>query len=82
MTVVSETRVISTKSTPRAASAAKARCLFLLTPSAEPCGVETFIRTLAAALAARDGDAGYELLPVSRRWRDLPATLRRIIQAG
>jgi glycosyltransferase involved in cell wall biosynthesis len=81
MTVVSETRIISTKSMPRAASAAKARCLFLLTPSAEPCGVETFIRTLVAALAARDGDAGYELLPVSRRWRDLPATLRRIMQA-
>jgi glycosyltransferase involved in cell wall biosynthesis len=81
MTVVTETRVISTKSMPRAASAAKVRCLFLLTPSAEPCGVETFIRTLAAALAARDGDAGYELLPVSRRRRDLPATLRRIMQA-
>jgi glycosyltransferase involved in cell wall biosynthesis len=47
--------------------------------------VETFTRTLVAALAARDHDAvqaaAYELVSVSGRWRDVPALLHRIAQA-
>jgi glycosyltransferase involved in cell wall biosynthesis len=81
MTAASHTRVISSTSMPLAGAATKARCLFLLTPSGEPCGVETFTRTLAGALASSDPGAGYELLAVSGRWRDLPATLRRIAAA-
>ena len=81
MTAVSETRVISAKSMPLAKAATTARCLFLLTPSDEPCGVETFTRALAAALKSSSPDAGYELLSISGRWRDLPATLHRIVHA-
>jgi glycosyltransferase involved in cell wall biosynthesis len=66
---------------PLAAAATKAPCLFLLTSSDEPCGVETFTRTLEGALASSDPDAGYELLSISGRWRDLPAMFRRIAQA-
>jgi glycosyltransferase involved in cell wall biosynthesis len=80
MTAVSETRVISKKSMPLAEAAMKSRCLFLLTPSNEPCGVETFTRMLAGALASSDPDAGYELLSISGRWRDLPSIFRRIAQ--
>jgi glycosyltransferase involved in cell wall biosynthesis len=55
--------------------------LFLSACSDEPCGVEVFTGKLAAALAASAPDVGYELLPVSGRWRDVPALLRRVAQA-
>jgi glycosyltransferase involved in cell wall biosynthesis len=80
---MSETQIISGTSIPLTAAATRARgsSLFLFTRSDEPCGVETFTRTLAAALAARDHDAAYELVSVSARWRDVPALLHRIAQA-
>ena len=88
---MSETQIISGTSIPLtgAATRARKRALFLSSRSDEPCGVETFTRTLVAALAARDRDAGqkdgqqggYELVAVSGRWRDVPALLRRIAQA-
>jgi glycosyltransferase involved in cell wall biosynthesis len=57
------------------------RCLFLLTPTGEECGVESFARLLVSKLQAAHPDAGYGLLPVSPRWRDLPATLREVARA-
>jgi len=79
MTIASQTRLASEQSIARAGNAANARCLFLFTRSDEPCGVETFTRTLAGALASND--AGYELLSISGRWRDLPAIFRSITRA-
>jgi glycosyltransferase involved in cell wall biosynthesis len=58
------------------------RCLFLLTPSGEECGVESFGRLLVSKLQAAYPDGGYGLLPVSPRWRDLPATLREVARAS
>lgn len=55
--------------------------LFLLTPSGEQCGVELFARLLVGELNADHPDAGYDLLPVSPHWRDLPALLRQVRQA-
>jgi glycosyltransferase involved in cell wall biosynthesis len=83
MTIASEARLVSVSdhSTALAGTAASARCLFLFTRSDEPCGVETFTRTLAAALESSDGDSGYELLSISGRWRDLPAIFRHIAHA-
>jgi glycosyltransferase involved in cell wall biosynthesis len=88
---MSETQIISGTSFPLTAAVTRARkrALFLASRSDEPCGVETFTRTLVAALAARDHDAGqeggqeggYELVPVSGRWRDVPALLWRIARA-
>jgi glycosyltransferase involved in cell wall biosynthesis len=86
---MSEIQIISGTSIPStgAATRARKRALFLASRSDEPCGVETFTRTLVAALAARDHDAGqdagagYELVAVSGRWRDVPALLARIAQA-
>jgi glycosyltransferase involved in cell wall biosynthesis len=78
-----ETQIISGTSIPLtgAATPARKRSLFLFTRSEEPCGVETFTRTLVAALAARHHDAAYELVSVSARWRDVPALLHRIARA-
>src|ERR1700730_14068831 len=80
---MSETQIISGTSIPLSAASTRARAtsLFLFTRSDEPCGVETFTRTMVAALAARDHDAAYELVSVSGRWRDVPALLHRIAQA-
>src|SRR3984893_1705772 len=84
---MSETQIISRTSIPLAGAATcvRKRSLFLSSRSEEPCGVETFTRTLVAALAARDRaagqDGGYELAVVSGRWRDVPALLQRIAQA-
>src|ERR1700676_996591 len=84
---MSEIEIISGTSIPLtgAATRARKRALFLSSRSEEPCGVETFTRTLVAALAARDRaagqDGGYELAVVSGRWRDVPALLQRIAQA-
>jgi glycosyltransferase involved in cell wall biosynthesis len=62
-------------------SRAQGRCLFLLTPSKEACAVEIFTRSLVSALRARHPDEGYELLPISGRWGDLPLIIRKIIRA-
>jgi glycosyltransferase involved in cell wall biosynthesis len=57
------------------------RCLFLLTPSGEECGVESFARSLVSELQTAYPDKGYGLLPVSARWRDLPAVMRAVARA-
>jgi glycosyltransferase involved in cell wall biosynthesis len=57
------------------------RCLFLLTPSKEECGVESFARLLVSALRSDYPDDGYAALAVSSRWRDLPAIFRKIAAA-
>jgi len=57
------------------------RCLFLLTPSKEECGVESFARLLVSALQNDYPDDGYAVLAVSSRWRDLPAIFRKIAAA-
>ena len=43
--------------------------------------METFTRKLVAALKTSTPDGGYELVCVSRRWRDLPWVFRRVVQA-
>jgi glycosyltransferase involved in cell wall biosynthesis len=60
----------------------RGRNLFLLTPSGEQCGVESFARLLVRELNTDYPDAGYGLLPVSPRWRDLPALLRQVRHAN
>src|ERR1700682_5367660 len=60
---------------------AQQRCLFLLTPSKEECGVESFARLLVSALQNDYPDDGYAVLAVSSRWRDLPAVFRQIAAA-
>jgi glycosyltransferase involved in cell wall biosynthesis len=66
-----------------AAGAAHAghRCLFLLTPSEESCAIEIFTRSLVGALRVRYPEAGYALLPVSGRLRDLPHVIRETVRA-
>lgn len=64
-----------------AAGPARQRCLFLLTPSEEECGVESFARLLVGALQNDYPDDGHAVLAVSSRWRDLPAVLRKIAAA-
>ncbi len=64
-----------------AAGRAPERCLFLLTPSKEECGVESFARLLVSALQTAYPDDGYALLAVSGRWRDLPFIFRKIARA-
>jgi glycosyltransferase involved in cell wall biosynthesis len=76
MTVVSETDVAT--AAPLATRAARGRCLFLYPQSRQPCGVEIFTSTLVTALKSSVPDGGYDLLPVSGRWRDLPSLLHRI----
>src|ERR1700760_2429401 len=65
---------------PRGARAAP-RHFFLLTPSGEECGVESFARLLVNELNVDYPSAGYGLLAVSPRWRDLPALLRQVRNA-
>jgi glycosyltransferase involved in cell wall biosynthesis len=60
---------------------AQQRCLFLLTPSKEECGVESFARLLVNALQNDYPDDGYAVLAVSSRWRDLPAVFRKVAAA-
>jgi glycosyltransferase involved in cell wall biosynthesis len=57
------------------------RCLFLLTPSKEECGVESFARLLVSALQNDYPEDGCAVLALSSRWRDLPAVLRKIAAA-
>jgi glycosyltransferase involved in cell wall biosynthesis len=63
------------------AAASRGRRLFLLTPSEEACAVEIFTRSLVGALRDCYPDEGYELLPISGHWRDLPAVVGKIIKA-
>lgn len=58
-----------------------ARCLFLLTPTNEECGVESFARLMVSELQNNYPDDGYAVLGVSGRWRDLPALFREIAGA-
>ena len=57
------------------------RCLFVLTPSKEECGVESFTRLLVSALHSDYPEDGCAVLAVSIRWRDLPAVFRKIAAA-
>lgn len=66
---------------PTSGTCAQGYRLFLLTPSAEACGVETFTRTVAAKLRSLHADGRYALLSISGRWRDLPSIIRRIAAA-
>jgi glycosyltransferase involved in cell wall biosynthesis len=52
---------------------------FVYTPSAEPCAIETFTRTLVGALGESAG--GYAPLPISGRWRDLPHLVSEVIRS-
>jgi glycosyltransferase involved in cell wall biosynthesis len=79
MTVVSGTDVAT--AAPLATRAARGRCLFLYPQSRQPCGVEIFTSTMVAALRSSAPDAGYELLPVSGRWRDVPSLLYSIARS-
>src|SRR5437899_3108532 len=63
------------------ASQKRGACLFPLTLSDQPCGVENLTRKLVAALTAGDAPATCELLPISGRWRDLPSVLRKVTAA-
>jgi hypothetical protein len=63
-----------------AAASLPASSLFLSAESSEPCGVETFTRTLVERLSEGDRD-GSMLVAVSGRWRDVPALLRAIARA-
>lgn len=80
---MSEARAFSAipLSLPAAGTRIGRRSLFLSACSREPCGVETFTRTLVEALAQSDPQGRYTLGAVSGRWRDVPELLRRIAQA-
>src|SRR5271154_3764018 len=70
------------RSTPLPATGrAQDRCLFLLTPSKEECGVESFARLLVSALQNDYPDDGYGGPAVPSRWRDLPSVFRKIAAA-
>ena len=60
---------------------ARQRCLFLVTPTGEECGVELFTRLLVSKLETDYPDDGFGLLAVSKHWRDLPAVLREVGRA-
>src|ERR1700758_3494440 len=64
-----------------AADQAPQRCLFVLTPSEEECGVEAFARLLLGRMQSVYPDQGYGLLAVSGRWRDLPGVLRQVVRS-
>ena len=53
---------------------------FVFTPTGEPCGVETFTRTLLGALS--DSAECYEPLAVSGRWQDLPHLMAQIAKSN
>jgi hypothetical protein len=80
---MSEARVFSAIPLPSPAAAARfgSRSLFLSARSSEPCGVETFTRTLVEALAQSDRNGRYTLRAVSGRWRDVPPLMREIMQS-
>src|SRR6202051_2681017 len=57
------------------------RCLFLLTPSKDECGVDPIARLLVSALPNGYPVDGCAVLAGWSRWRDLPAVCRRIAAA-
>ena len=75
MSDVQASLAIPVKSTSRAGTAAT---LFVYTPSAEPCGIETFTRTLLDALRAREPGCNYQALPLTQHWRDWRHLLRDV----
>ena len=82
MNVQFNTDAVRQRSAPVPATGrAQERRLFLLTPSEEECGVESFARLLVSALQNDYPDDGYAVLAVSSRWRDLPAVFRKIAAA-
>lgn len=60
-------------------SVRRPRARFVFTPSAEPCAVEVFTRTLLGALDRPPDD--FAPLAVSGRWRDLPRLLGEVAQS-
>src|SRR5258707_14692977 len=56
-------------------------CLFVVSTSETPCGVEDFALRLTKALQLNEPDAGYDLLRVSGRWSKLMPTLRQMAKA-
>ena len=75
------TRLFNAARRCRRTARAPERCLFLLTPSKEECGIELFARLLVSALQSDYPDDGCAVLAVSSRWRDLPAVFRKIAAA-
>ena len=63
------------------ASHNRGACLFPLTLSDKPCGVENLTRKLVAAVNASDPTAPCELLAISGRWCELPSVMRKIAGA-
>ena len=57
-------------------------CLFIVSTSATPCGVEAFALRMTAALQRHQPKATNELLPVSGQWSKLPNTLRNLAKAN
>jgi glycosyltransferase involved in cell wall biosynthesis len=53
--------------------------LFVFTPSAHPCGVETFARAMVEAL--REPPGRYAALAVSGAWRDVPTEIAAITRS-
>jgi hypothetical protein len=60
-------------------SARPGATLFVFTPTAHPCGVETFTRAMASALAEPRGR--YAALAVSGHWRDVPSEIAKITRS-
>jgi glycosyltransferase involved in cell wall biosynthesis len=58
--------------------AGAAPALFVYTPSTEPCGIETFTRTMLGVLKAREPGPNYEALPLTGRWREWPHLLNEV----
>jgi glycosyltransferase involved in cell wall biosynthesis len=53
--------------------------LFVFTPTAHPCGVETFTRAMVEAL--HEPPCRYAALAVSGRWRDVPAEIAAVTRS-
>jgi hypothetical protein len=53
--------------------------LFVFTPTAHPCGVETFTRAMVEALHEPPGR--YAAMAVSGRWRDVPAEIAAVARS-
>jgi glycosyltransferase involved in cell wall biosynthesis len=73
--------VASDEGTAASGKSRRTQCFLLLTPSKEACAVEIFTQKLVSALQAHYPHEGYEMLPVSGRWRDLPFIFRKIADA-
>ena len=53
--------------------------LFVFTPTAHPCGVETFTRAMVEAL--REPPGHYAALAISGEWRDVPAEIAAVARS-